>query len=257
MIYAELERTDGVAQADIARRYRKSAGYVSVLCRLGRALRPLGPEERAALRVRQVTFKAAQAVVSRYASPADVRDALRDLADRPAPARRRRSGGGLRAWRETPAFAPHEDRVDPVLRAVHDAGGGGDDFVYRWDGPAAARDPGAALAAYEAFVRATTDEVIARLRRAAGTRVHLGPPSESAHDAASPVRHAPTDPVALDLSLRQLNERVAATLQAHRERMAQFLADRRASRPPRGLTVAHPPVAVTDAELADDFGDTR
>ena len=264
VLFAELERAGGAAQADIARQYRKSAGYVSVLCRLGAALRTLPPEERTALRVRPVTFKAVQAVVSRYRRADEILGALRELAaSRPAP-RRRRAAGGAGLWREPPAARPDEDLLDPVPLPAALAEARAADFVYRWDDAAAVRDPAAALAAYEAFVRRMTEEVVGRLRHAAGTP--LGRRAARGGAAAPPGAVDEAAGIALDVSLRQLDERVAATLKAHREQMDRFLAERGAPRaagggPPGGWPGAGappraaPPIEVTPEELEADFRD--
>lgn len=276
VIYAELERA-GTSQADIARQYRKSAGYVSVLCRLGHALRTLPADERSALRVRQVTFKAAQAVVSRHRRGDAILGALRQLAAVPTGPRLRRTTGGAGVWREPVATRPDEAPLDPLPLSPAEAAARTADFVFPWDPTAAARDPGAVLASFEAFVRTTTDEVVARLRRAAGTL-----PAQLDRAAWRPLGGTPlagaaandASAVPLDLSIRQLNDRVSAMLRTHREKMAEFLADRDARRggsksgdlarrtahnlgsnPPAAATGVRPPVEVTSEELAADLDD--
>ena len=274
VIYAELERA-GTSQADIARQYRKSAGYVSVLCRLGHALRTLPAEERSALRVRQVTFKAAQAVVSRHRRGDAILGALRGLTAVPTGPRLRRTTGGAGVWREPVATTPDEAPLDPLPLSPAEAAARAADFVFPWDPAAAARDPRAVLASFEAFVRTTTDEVVARLRRAAGTLPALPDraawrPTGGTPFAAAAVNDASAVP--LDLSIRQLNDRVSAMLRTHREKMAEFLAERDARRAgsksgdlarraaqyqepddPAVATGARPRVEVTFEELAADL----
>lgn len=275
VIYAELERA-GTSQADIARQYRKSPGYVSVLCRLGHALRTLPAEERSTLRIRQVTFKAAQAVVSRHRRGDAILGALRGLAAVPTGPRLRRSTmGGAGVWREPVATRPDEAPLDPLPLSPAEAAAREADFVFPWDPAAATRDPGAVLASFEAFVRTTTDEVVARLRRAAGT---LPPQPDRA--ARRPTGGTPfagaaandASAVPLDLSIRQLNDRVSAMLRTHREKMAEFLAERDARRAgsksgdlarraahnqepdePAVATGVRPRVEVTFEELAADL----
>lgn len=232
VIFAELERA-GTAQADIARQYRKSAGYVSVLCRLGQALRTLPLDERSALRVRQVTFKAAQSVVSRHRRSDAILGALRTLAAAAPGPRLRRTAGGTGVWREPVTPRPDEAPLDPLPLSPADAAARAAAFVFPWDAAAAARDPGAVLASFEAFVRTATDEVVERLRRAAETLPVDSSRLTSRREVGLPTPSAPAadhHTVALDLSIRQLNDRVAAMLRAHREKMTEFLADRDARR---------------------------
>jgi hypothetical protein len=259
VLYAELERAGAgrgrTSQADIARQYRKSAGYVSILCRLGHALRALPVEARDPLRVGGVTFKAVQAIVTRHRTPEAVVAALRTLAETRPTRRRRRVEGGAALWRGPVAERPHEDHLDPLPRPEGAAPVEHAEFRYRWDAELAVRDPDRVLAEYEAFVRAMTGEVVERLRRVTHAR-GLGapatgrPPIPPTGKGAS-VTHAgrgdPVDPggrtysdafpgvpLPLELSVRQLNDRVSSMLRTHRERLAQFLAEREAAYASRG-----------------------
>jgi hypothetical protein len=180
LLFAELLSAPGVTQADLGRRYRKSPGYVSVVCRLGRALREMPPEARDDLRVPHFTLKAAQALVSRHADPATLRAAAARLAASPPvavrggvpslDARARARQGAPGQWDRAP------DRPDPIdpLPEPPDAMSRRSAFVFAWDPDAARRDPRAVLAEFEVFVRAATDEVVRRLRHTAGD---LGPVS--------------------------------------------------------------------------------
>lgn len=254
LLYAELERVRGVTQADIARTYRKSPGYVSVLCRLGRALRTLPVDEREALRVPHLTFKAAQTAVSRTANADALLATLRQLAAARPPARRRRSRTGTAgAWAEPVERGGHEDLIDPVPLPSAAVATLSDAYTFTWDAAAAARDPAAALAAYEQFVRATTAEVVARLRRTLDDRaLELDPRPAAVGPAELPDSAADAGRVSSELSLRQLTARVDATLMAHRERMAQFLAERAARDALRGPSVLSAG-SVTDEERDADF----
>lgn len=276
LIYAELERSPGVTQADIARKYRKSAGYVSVLCRLGQAVRTLPPEARETLRVRHVTFKAAQVAVSRHPSPRDragLVAALQELAaGRPTtPARRRSTTGGTAEWREPVSYGPDEDPIDPLPLPAAFAKPPAEAYVFRWDAAAVARDPAAVLEAYERFVRETTADVVLRLRVALGDRERRttratgsaegavprggaasGPSGPAAAAEPSPTTAPTRDPattIAGELSLRQLTARVDAQLKAHRERMAEFLAERERARARRasGAGAVMAPDAASEA----------
>lgn len=276
LLFAELLRAPGTRQADLGRRYRKSPGYVSVVCRLGRALQEMAPEARDVLRVPHFTLKAAQALVSRYRDPAALRAAATRLAATPSIGTTTAVGAGaarVRARQGAPGQwdrAPDgPDPIDPLPEPAN-AMSRRDTFVYAWDADAARRDPGAVLAGFEAFVRATTDEVVVRLRRLAGD---LGPPPRPAAYAGSPdaggrrrprvtpdAAVAPSDaherrsaePPGHDdgarvfthgcdeTALRRLDARVAETLRAHRARMDAFLAERDPAR--TGRLVPGPPV---------------
>jgi uncharacterized small protein (DUF1192 family) len=225
VLFAELELAPNTSQADIARRYRRSPGYVSVLCRFGHAVRHLPPEARDHLRVGTLTFKGVQHLVSRHADPVAVLRAAQALAARPARPRAPRARlGAPSQWDHAPAGP---DAIDPLPESP---AARPDLFSFHFDEQLARRDPAAALAAFEAHVRAATDEVVARLRRAAGD---VGPPParEGLTPVGRPDAAARAARAALDeLSLRQLHERVGATLRAHRERMAAFLSERDRSR---------------------------
>ena len=278
LLYAELERTSGAARADIARQYGKSPGYVSIMCRLGYALRTLSPEAREALRVRQITFKAAQAAVSRFPRVPDLLAALDGLAAVPPARRRRRAAGGAAPWRAPVAPHPDEDPLDPLPllageRAARQAAGQAD-LVFRWDAAAAQRDPAAVLDAFEAFVRAATDDVVDRLRRAATHRTpsKIGGADGTRTDGAPRLPSVLPPGFSLELSLRALDERVKATLRTHRQRMAEFEAERAAPRRAPGGPLSQPGVArapespssprrgapavpVTDEEIAADLAE--
>jgi hypothetical protein len=67
----------GLSATRIARKRRRSAGYVSILLRLGRAIATLEPAELAALRSPRVTWKLAQRVVRSDADTGSIRHQLR------------------------------------------------------------------------------------------------------------------------------------------------------------------------------------
>ena len=68
----------GLSAAQIARRRRKSAGHVSILLRLGRALATVPEDERAALRSPRVTWRLVQRLVRLDVDGASLRKQLRD-----------------------------------------------------------------------------------------------------------------------------------------------------------------------------------
>lgn len=251
LLFAELARVPGVTQAELGRRYRKSPGYVSVVCRLGRALHGLPPETRDVLRVSHFTLKAAQGLVGRYPDPEALQGAALRLA-RTAPAARVRARVGVPGdWHAAPVGP---DVIDPLPEPA-DALAHRDTFAYAWDAELARRDPAAALAAFEAYVRTTTDEVVRRLRRAAGDS---GPITTRPTWAAGPPGvPAPTAGrgAADDASIRLLQERVRDTLRAHRARMQEFLTERARSleRRAAGRGGSLQPLAVDPGDLEADL----
>ena len=74
--YAALAAT-GLSAARIAKRRRRSAGYVSILLRLGQAIQTLEPAELAALRSPRITWKLAQRIVRTDVDVGSVRHQLR------------------------------------------------------------------------------------------------------------------------------------------------------------------------------------
>ena len=74
--YVALSAT-GLSAARIARKRRRSAGYVSILLRLGLAIRTLEPAELAALRSSRITWKLAQRIVRTDADVGSIRHQLR------------------------------------------------------------------------------------------------------------------------------------------------------------------------------------
>ena len=225
VVFAELERSPGVTQADIARRYRKSPGYVSVLCRLGHALRRLSPEEREALHVPHLTFKATQAIVSRASDADGILRGVEALASLRPPDRRPRAARGAAGLWHRPL--PESDTLDPLpVESATSAG----EFVFRWDEAAARRDPGRVFAEYEEFIRAMTNNVMARLRRVVEETAR--PLLPTRRDAADRIIGADDAWLHADLSIQQLNDRVAATLRAHRAKLDEFLAERERRRNP-------------------------
>jgi hypothetical protein len=135
-------------------------------------------------------------------------------------------------------------------------------FTYEWDAVAARRNPAAALADFETFVRAATEEVVSRVRRAAGDLGFVGSVARSQQGAAgapagtaAPNAAAGAGVTRLDeTALRQLDARVADTLRAHRARLQTFLADRdRARSQGRGPGGSHTPIAVDPSELEADL----
>jgi hypothetical protein len=74
--YAQLAE-QGLSAARIARKRRRSEGYVSIALRLGRAIRGMEPGELSALRSPRITWKLAQRIVREDADALAVRHQLR------------------------------------------------------------------------------------------------------------------------------------------------------------------------------------
>ena len=67
----------GLSASRIARKRRRSAGYVSIVLRLGRAIQGMEPAELAALRSPRITWKLAQRIVRQDTDVVSVRHQLR------------------------------------------------------------------------------------------------------------------------------------------------------------------------------------
>ena len=145
--YAALA-AGGMRAVEIARRRRRSKGYVSIMLRLGRALRSASAEEVAALRSDRITWKVAQQIVR-----ADVADAV-------ILHRLRLALGGFSSY-------TIDRRRQRRRRRAADAASSHpspDTFVWQWDAAWAGRDPLAYAEAYRAFLTRLHRGVSARLR---------------------------------------------------------------------------------------------
>lgn len=91
--YRRLVREQGWSQATVARRKRKSRGYVSVLVRLGDALHGLSDAQLTPFRAPTLTFRAAQQLARGDATDDEIRARLLDAARRPRTRVRRRKRG--------------------------------------------------------------------------------------------------------------------------------------------------------------------
>jgi hypothetical protein len=140
----------GLTAAQIARRRRKSKGHVSILLRLGRALRDLPADERAALRHPRITWRLVQGLVRADVDPASLRRQLRAALGGFSTHNvdRRRARRGVAA---TPAAAPG--------------------VAWGWDAAWFARDPEGYAAAHLAHLTHLHQVVEERARRAAAERL--------------------------------------------------------------------------------------
>jgi hypothetical protein len=141
----------GLTAAQIARRRRKSKGHVSILLRLGRALRDLPEDERAALRHPRITWRLVQGLVRTDVDPASLRRQLRaalgGFSTHNVDRRRGRRSGAAAA----PAAAPG--------------------VAWGWDAAWFARDPVGYAAAHLAHLTHLHRVVEERARGAAAARL--------------------------------------------------------------------------------------
>lgn len=162
--YAALHR-NGLTATQIARRRKKSKGYVSIVLRLGLALRTLDREELAVFRSERITWKLAQRVVREGVSDAEIHRQLRyalggfsthNIDRRKLRTRRGKGAADRGAHRRVGHDAGARDQV---------AGSGA--FVWRWDAAWAARDPVGYVEAYRAYLASLHRTICAQFREAA------------------------------------------------------------------------------------------
>jgi hypothetical protein len=155
--YAALA-AQGLTPAAIARRRRRSKGYVSIVLRLGAAIRTLEPLELEVLRSPRVTWKVAQRIVRADADVATVRRKLRDAVAWPPDDRRKHRKG-----RSPARGAPSSPPTAPGA------------FAWSWDSTGASTDPAAVLDAYLAYLTSLHRDVSTRLRQTIGARAPTPP----------------------------------------------------------------------------------
>ncbi|GJG89686.1 hypothetical protein tb265_48670 [Gemmatimonadetes bacterium T265] len=145
----------GLTVAQIARRRRKSAGHVSILLRLGRALADVPADERAALRHPRVTWRLVQRLVRIDVDPGSLRRQLRaavgGFSTHTVDRRRRRT-----------APVAVASSTDPATAAAGVAWG--------WDAAWFARDPAGYAAAHLAYLTHLHRVVAARATQAVRAR---------------------------------------------------------------------------------------
>lgn len=266
-------REGGLTLRELARRRRRTVGYISVVVRLGQVLEGLGDEQLAMLRTSHLTFKAAQQTLrfdSRKALPAATRDALRralrELALGPVPGPRRSDTGG--AAGASPATRDRRGRRPTQIPG--------------WDPVAFARDPEAfvehhlaTLAAAHAAVatavtRAVQSEGVVRALAGAGIGASsirsVGRATRDAVIAAARAAEAPEARRALrrmEHATRALRE--LAGLPVVGWSAQPFPAGGLSDRSPVGAgggrsatrpgPIALPPICVSPDELAAEFED--
>ncbi len=152
----------GESQAEIRRsipaRSRPSRGYISIVARLGHALKDLPPLEFELYRSPRVTLRLAQKIVRADVDTLAIRLGLRQaITALPHPADRRRGRRGHRAdthERASVAVSGSRSRsaTDPDL------------FAWRWDGAQAEEDPVGYIEEYIEFVEGLHGEMIRRTR---------------------------------------------------------------------------------------------
>lgn len=257
--YAALA-DQGMTASRIARKRRRSQGYVSIALRLGRAVQGMEPGELAALRSPRVTWKLAQRIVRQDADVVSIRHQLRTAlggfsthnVDGRKHRKARRAAGG-------------------VERAVGVAWG--------WDAAWFARDPAGYVDAHLRYLLGVQRSVAVRAQRAVGAhgieRLSVGQGIRSlqrtlsATRSSDPTHASPAERRALDaleILARKLDEAGAeiAALPAAPTAPAASAAPAvapaaapavvRPPRPARGTT-AHDVPDEIDQAIEDDLRD--
>lgn len=175
--YAALSR-GGLTAAQIARRRKKSKGYVSIVLRLGTAIRGLDRDEIAVLRSERITWKLAQRIIRASVTDAEIQRQLRYALG--GFSTHNIDGRKLRK-RRTASSKPDSQRDVEPNGAVGQTDALGPEpgvFVWRWDAEWAARDPVGYVDAYRAHLTSLHRGMTAKLREAAaGRRPSIDSPS--------------------------------------------------------------------------------
>lgn len=161
----------GESQTDIRKsipaRSRPSRGYISIVARLGHALKDLPPLEFELYRSPRVTLRLAQEIVRTDATTLAIRQRLRQaITTLPHPADRKR---GRRARSGTRAGAPGGVPGDASgfhTRRTTDP----DVFAWQWDVARAEHDPTGYVEEYVAFLERLHREMTRRTRAAVARR---------------------------------------------------------------------------------------
>lgn len=172
--YAALSR-GGLTAAQIARRRKKSKGYVSIVLRLGTAIRGLDREELAVFRSERITWKLAQRIIRGGVTDAEIQRQLRyalggfsthNIDGRKL--RRRRT-----KQEQKPVKEPTRERMreqNPAQTAMAVAGTEPGLFVWRWDSEWAHRDPAGYVDAYRDHLASLHRDISTRFREAMALR---------------------------------------------------------------------------------------
>ena len=261
-MFHALEDPPRKTQADIARETGRSPAYISILCRVGDAIRDLTADERDALRKPHLTYTALATLVSRHKRRGDLLAAIRALVARPPSRRMRSTVGGASLWTRPEPVDPAEAPLDPLppargqrARVQQNA------FTYVFDPAAWRDDPDAALDGFETHLRELLDGVMRGAKvalGAAGGPLPLAAAQPRRAAVPQELREHATTLVALDLSLRQLEARVEAARRGHRAQMTAFEAEREARRAARaartlGTSVSAPADPITAEDIEADL----
>lgn len=167
--YAALHR-GGLTAAQIARRRKKSKGYVSIVLRLGSALRGLDSEELEVFRSERITWKLAQRIVRADVTEAEIQRQLRyalggfsshNIDGRKLRKHRRNRVKGQSDMAQAPTGAIAEPGV----------------FVWRWDAEWVARDPLGYVDAYRTYLASLHRHIRGHFGEAAAVRVARAAPA--------------------------------------------------------------------------------
>ncbi len=200
--YAALNR-GGLTAAQIARRRKKSKGYVSIVLRLGTAIRGLDREELAVFRSERITWKLAQRIVRGGVTDAEIQRQMRYALggfsthniDRRKLRKHRVAGPkqGPSRGLEPSGTVGQTDAPSPEAGV----------FVWRWDGEWAARDPAGYVEAYREHLASLHRNISTRFRKAMVLRATR---TGSATASAIPM---------VGQSLRQINALIAQRRRAN------------------------------------------
>jgi hypothetical protein len=262
----------GLTVAQIARRRRRSKGYVSILVRFGRLLAALPPAERDAMRSPRITWSLAQrlmrADVDAASARAQLRYALGGFATAslgPSAASARRPGAARRAGADDPD-AVGDPAVGGPPRLVPRAASPRASVAWGWDADWFARDPAGYAAAHLEHFTHLHRVIAARARAAAATSPDVGQSLRTLGRLLAGQRRSGTsagaaDPVtaralaALEIVGHKLAEAAAAiaALPTQSGAASTGAAPRtpRGDRPPLTLVRPHELGDAVDADLHD------
>ncbi|AHG93048.1 hypothetical protein J421_5513 (plasmid) [Gemmatirosa kalamazoonensis] len=149
---------EGLSAARIARKRRKSQGYVSIALRLGRAIAGMEPSEIAALRSPRITWKLAQRIVREDADVVGIRHQLRTAL------------GGFSSH-NLDGRKNRKGRRDGTGRVAHATGAGrAIGVAWGWDAAWFARDPIGFAEAHLRYLAGVQRSVQQRAARSAAAR---------------------------------------------------------------------------------------
>lgn len=172
--YAALSR-GGLTAAQIARRRKKSKGYVSIVLRLGRAIRGLDRQELAVFRSERITWKLAQRIIRAGVTDAEIQRQLRYALGGFSTHNidRRKFRKHRTKQQRDSAKEPTRERMkehNPAQTAMARTDAEPDVFIWRWDSAWADRDPAGYVEAYREHLASLHRDISTRFREAMALR---------------------------------------------------------------------------------------